>query len=161
VIRPAQLEDAEALARVHVRTWQAAYRHIFPPERLDALEAERRIDGWRRMLVSDMATFLDEVEGVVRGFVGVGASEAHAGIGELFMIYVLPEAWGTGLADDLIERGERELRARGFAEAVLSVLADNPRAERFYERHGWHRTDLYEGEFLGQTVELAHHRKQL
>jgi ribosomal protein S18 acetylase RimI-like enzyme len=161
VIRPAQLEDAETLARVHVRTWQAAYRHIFPPERLDALEPERRIDGWRRMLASDMATFVDDVDGVVRGFVGVSASEDHAALGELFMIYVLPEAWGTGVADELIECGERELRARGFEEAVLSVLADNPRAERFYERHGWHRTDLYEGEFLGQTVELAHHRKRL
>ena len=161
MIRPARLDDAEVLARVHVRTWQAAYRHVFPPEQLDAVDAERRVAGWRRMLASDMATFLDETDGAVLGFVGVGASQDHAGIGELFMIYVLPDAWGTGLADGLIECGEDELRARGFAEAVLSVLADNPRAERFYERHGWHRTDTYEGEFLGQSVELAHHRKRL
>ncbi|MDX6465444.1 MAG: hypothetical protein QOI27_484, partial [Gaiellaceae bacterium] len=28
-IRRARLEDAAAIAAVHVRTWQAAYEHVF------------------------------------------------------------------------------------------------------------------------------------
>jgi len=33
-IRRARLEDAAAIAEVHVRTWQAAYEHVFGAERL-------------------------------------------------------------------------------------------------------------------------------
>jgi hypothetical protein len=29
------------------------------------------------------------------------------------------------------------LRGRGYLEAILWVLDDNPRARRFYEREGW------------------------
>ena len=34
------------------------------------------------------------------------------------------------------------LGAEGFAEAVLWVLDDNPRARAFYERHGWLPTGI-------------------
>jgi hypothetical protein len=33
-VRPAHPEDAAAIADVHVRTWQAAYEHVFGAERL-------------------------------------------------------------------------------------------------------------------------------
>jgi ribosomal protein S18 acetylase RimI-like enzyme len=161
MVRPATVEDADAIARVQVETWRAAYAHALPAETLARVDVAQRAELWRGWLGGESATFVGESDGVVRGFVGVGRSREEPGIGELYTIYVVPEAWGTGLGDALIERGERELRDRGFAEAVLSVLADNPRAERFYERHGWHRADTYRGEFLGQPVELAHHRKRL
>ena len=41
-IRPAEPEDALAVARVHVRTWQAAYRSLLPDHYLDQLRAEDR-----------------------------------------------------------------------------------------------------------------------
>lgn len=50
--------------------------------------------------------------------------------------YVHPDAWGTGLADALIERCHAALADR-FDDALLWVLTDNPRARRFYERNGW------------------------
>src|SRR2546429_9961172 len=33
-VRPARPDDAAAVAGVHVRTWQAAYEHVFGAERL-------------------------------------------------------------------------------------------------------------------------------
>ncbi len=36
-----------------------------------------------------------------------------------------------------MEHVETRLLAEGFDTAVLWVLDDNPRARRFYERHGW------------------------
>ena len=68
---------------------------------------------------------------------------------------------GSGLGTGLIERGEEELRARGFTAALLNVLADNPRARRFYERQGWVRGETFQSTFLGHEVELARHRKEL
>ena len=161
MIRPATPGDAEDIARVQVETWRAAYGHAVPSETLEAVEVAVRAQMWRRFLGSRTATFVGEAGGEVRGFVNVGESHDEAGIGELFSIYVLPEAWGTGLATALIEAGEEELRARGLTSAKLNVLADNPRARRFYERQGWVRGETFQGTFLGHEVELARHRKEL
>jgi GNAT superfamily N-acetyltransferase len=45
---------------------------------------------------------------------------------------------GTGVGRALMARAVDELRAMGFTEAMLWVLATNPRARRFYEVAGWH-----------------------
>ena len=161
MVRPARPEDAEAIARVHVETWRTAYAHALTAETLAQMDVGERAEAWRQWLGGQNATFVGEVDGEVRGFVNVGASRDHPGLGELYAIYVQPEAWGTGLGTTLIDRGEEELRARGFAEATLNVLADNPRARRFYERQGWVRGETFRSTFLGHEVELARHRKQL
>ena len=42
LIRPAKSDDALEVARVHVRSWQAAYRGLLPDDYLDDLRAEER-----------------------------------------------------------------------------------------------------------------------
>lgn len=42
-IRPARLDGAEALATVHVQSWQAAYVGLIPQDYLDNLNVARRI----------------------------------------------------------------------------------------------------------------------
>ena len=41
LIRPATLEDAPAIARVHVDTWRTTYAGIVPDEHLAKLSYER------------------------------------------------------------------------------------------------------------------------
>jgi ribosomal protein S18 acetylase RimI-like enzyme len=162
MVRRARTKDAEAIAHVQVETWRAAYPHALPAETLARVDVGQRAELWRGWLGEGRsATFVGEADGEVVGFVNVGASEDHPGLGELYAIYVLPQAWGGGIGPELIERGEEELRARGFASATLNVLADNPRAQRFYERHGWVRGETFQSSFLGHDVELARHRKEL
>ena len=81
-------------------------------------------------------TVVADEQGEVVGFVSVGPSRDERGIGELYAIYVHPDWWGTGAGRALIERGETDLRSH-YAEAVLWVLEDNPRARSFYEAAGW------------------------
>jgi GNAT superfamily N-acetyltransferase len=133
VIRPGRSEDAEAVARVHVETWQAAYAHALPAQELADLSVAERIERHRRW----PPTFVAEVGGEIVGFVGVGASRDAGADGEVFTIYVHPDHWGTGVGRALIEAGEEELRKLGHHEAILWVLGDNPRARRFYELAGW------------------------
>jgi ribosomal protein S18 acetylase RimI-like enzyme len=161
MVRPAGLEDAEAIARVQVETWRAAYAHAIPPESLARADPNERAQRWRGWIGGESATFVGEVDGEVRGFVAVGAAREDESGGELYTIYVLPNAWGSGLATALIECGEAELRRRGFATAMLDVLADNPRARRFYERQGWTATKTFRSTFLGHEVELARYTKTL
>jgi GNAT superfamily N-acetyltransferase len=137
-VRLATGEDADGIARVQERTWQAAYRHVFPVDELDRggfIQPER----WRDRIARPPAgwtTFVAEHEGAVSGFASVGPSRDQRGIGELYAIYVEPGSWSTGMGRALIERAEEQLH-RGYAEATLWVLEDNPRARTFYERGGW------------------------
>ena len=78
--------------------------------------------------------------GRIVAFVSVGPSRDDDAEGELYAIYALPEAWGTGAGAALMQAGLAAMRAAGYRDAVLYVLDDNPRARRFYEREGWGST---------------------
>lgn len=148
-IRRATVDDAPSIADVHVRTWQGAYAHVFGAERLAGIDASRRRAGWERNLAAGEYAFVAEEDGHIVAFVSVGAGELE-GVGELFAIYALPEAWGSGAGSALMRVAIKTLRELGYREAVLWVLADNPRARRFYEREGWMLDGgTKEGEFLG------------
>jgi GNAT superfamily N-acetyltransferase len=159
LVRAAGPEDAEAIAAVHVRAWQAAYAHVFPPERLAALDEAARARHWREGLASDWtALVIDDAS----GFASVGPSRDVEGEGELYAIYVHPEHWGTGRGRVLMDAALAALRADGFEEATLWVLDDNPRARRFYEAAGW-ETDgaTKEDEFLDTRVREVRYRISL
>ena len=137
-VRPATAADAEAIGAVQERGWQVAYRHIFPAAELAAggfIQVER----WRSRLARPprgWATFVAERAGAVVGFAAVGPSRDERGLGELYAIYVDPDAWSTGAGRALIQRCEAQLRTE-YAVATLWVLEDNQRARGFYERAGW------------------------
>ncbi|HSP74261.1 MAG TPA: GNAT family N-acetyltransferase [Gaiellaceae bacterium] len=159
-VRRATAEDADAIAAVHVRTWQGAYRDVFPPDELDTLAVEPRALAWRSHLAGGRVTaFVDDA---LTGFASVGPSRDEDGVGELYAIYVVPERWGTGVARELLAAAEAELRTCGFAEATLWVLEANPRARGFYESCGWAldgtvKTDVH----LGVDVAEVRYRKLL
>jgi ribosomal protein S18 acetylase RimI-like enzyme len=162
VVRPATPQDAEAIGRVQVETWRAAYAHVLPAAALARVDVRRRTELWSGWLGDGRsATFVGVADGDVVGFANVGASQDHPGLGEVYSIYVLPTAWGSGVGAELIRRGEDELRARGFATATLNVLADNARARRFYERHEWVAGATFPSTFLGHDVELVRYTKEL
>jgi ribosomal protein S18 acetylase RimI-like enzyme len=156
-VRPARPEDAAAIAEVHVRTWQAAYEHVFGAERLAALDLATRVERWRRRLVEperrhEAVLVVEGEEGIV-GFASCGESRDAARQGELYAIYVLPAAWGSGAGHALMAAALAALRQGGFETASLWVLEDNPRAQRFYERVGWIESgDRREVEFLGVPI---------
>ena len=159
LIRRAQSRDAEALAHVHVRTWQAAYEHVFGAERLSGIDVERRREIWNRALADErIAVWVAEDQGRTVGFVSIGDSRDSDADGELFAIYVLPQAWGTGAAASLMREALAALRER-YRTAILWVLEDNPRARRFYEREGWTLDGgRKEDEFLGLPVAEVRYR---
>jgi GNAT superfamily N-acetyltransferase len=144
-VRRAGPADAEPLAVVHVRSWQGAYRGLLPQEYLDGLDPAARTDRWRRALERDdwptAGTIVAVSDGRVGGFANFGPTrDTDAGgarVGEIPAIYVLPEAWGTGLGRGLMTAALSQLAAGGFESATLWVLESNARARRFYARAGW------------------------
>lgn len=142
-IRDPTAADARAVAEVHVRSWQAAYRGLMPDDFLDSLSVEDREREWRAWLASPPPReggLVAEEDGKVLGFVRFGPSRDEGGrqdAGEVYAIYVVPEAFRTGTGRELFARASRMLRERGFTEATLWVLEANERARHFYEAAGW------------------------
>jgi ribosomal protein S18 acetylase RimI-like enzyme len=164
-VRAATLEDAIPIANVRVRTWRGAYAHVFPAEQLATLIADEAAVAWWTRAISEpfphMHTLVSDVEGQVAGFVNLGRArgEDEAGLGELFSIYVLPEASGRGIGRALMAETLARLRAEEFAEAILWVLEDNPRTRRFYELAGWHADGAAKDEeWFGTTVRELRYR---
>ena len=164
MVREARPEDAGAIARVRTRGWQAGYAHVFPAHALEGMPPDGGRDFWANWLANPQprsAILVAEGEGSVVGFVSVGPARGEAA-GELYAIYVDPGHWGAGLGRRLIQQAEARLAEAGFAEAILWVLDDNPRARRFYEAAGW-QTDggTKQDTFFGVDVTELRYRKRL
>jgi GNAT superfamily N-acetyltransferase len=145
-VRPATRDDIDALCDAHVEAWRVGYRGLFADEYLDAesFDATRR-KNWhvgRWIGHAEQVMLAGAIDGRVLGFAHSGPEriddgEPLTGRGEVFGFYLHPDAWGSGLAAALMSSSEDALRQRGYTEAVLWVLRDNPRARSFYEKAGW------------------------
>jgi L-amino acid N-acyltransferase YncA len=122
-IRQATVDDADAIAGVHVRTWQAAYANVLPASFLSSLDADARARRWRTNLATQppAATFVAVADEVV-GFASVGPDRADPAYGEVYAIYVDPPYWSSGTGLALMRQAERHLTAAGFNEIRLWVL---------------------------------------
>lgn len=141
-IRTATPDDADAIAYARAATWRQAYAHIFTADQLGTISVDESAAQWRQIVETAPArshTLVAEVGAAVVGFASSGPnwSEEEAHVGELYAIYVLPDAQGRGVGRELMAESMSRLRGDGFAEAILWVFADNPRTRRFYELVGW------------------------
>jgi ribosomal protein S18 acetylase RimI-like enzyme len=148
LVRSALPEDAEAIAAINVHTWQVAYAGLLP----DQLLAEKRpfapvdrLRGWLGRTDRPSDTLV-AVDGSIVGYTNYGPLRLpdapaddpfHPTEGEIYAIYVTPEAWGTGAGRDMMSAALGALAERGRTVVRLWVLADNDRACRFYERAGF------------------------
>ena len=141
-VRSATPDDAAAIAQAHVLSWRTAYRGLLPDHILDQLSIERRTEFWRGVIEGpgDDRVWVAEVGGGVAGFASTGPArddDIGACAGELYAIYLLPEAWSIGAGRAMLEAASADLAAGGFRPLVLWVLTDNARGRRFYEAAGW------------------------
>jgi GNAT superfamily N-acetyltransferase len=144
-VRRAIEADARALAELHVRAWQWAYRDRLPEAFLDSLSAtvEGREARRRDVLAhpeSELRTWVAEVSGEIVGFADTGPSrddDAASEVAELYAIYVDQKVLATGVGRALMQQATDDLRERGYRTGVLWVLDGNTTAQRFYEAAGW------------------------
>lgn len=126
-----------------MRSWQAGYRGLVPQDYLDGLDPAARVDARRRSLQeSDLprSGTLVADDGRVVGFAHIGPArdeEAADDVGEIWAIYLSPDAWGRGYGRELLSAALGQLARAGYRQVTLWVLDTNARARRFYEAAGF------------------------
>ncbi len=165
-LRSAGLDDAGAIARVHVATWRAAYAGLVPDAYLVGMTEVGQMRSWRRLLGRPQAEetiLVAEVESAaiaggpqVVGFGSCGPSRPY-GLpyrGEVFTLYVTDDWQGRGIGRALVQALFTDLVARGKRDALTWVLSANP-SRFFYEAVGGspvaERKEAFAGTKLDET----------
>lgn len=156
IIRPATLADAAGIARVHVNTWQTAYKGIIAGETLAGLSIEQRQQNWaRRLEAPPTQTFLlvAERDNQVIGFSAGGPERTGDPLftGEIYALYLLKEYQQQGIGRMLVEASVISLVASGMQAMLIWVLRDNP-SRKFYEAMGGKYVREQAIEISGQSL---------
>jgi GNAT superfamily N-acetyltransferase len=122
LLRPAEPDDAMAVARVHVRSWQVAYRKLLPGDYLDQLRPEDRAQkySFRNSDPLQPWTIVAEEAGAILGFATTAAARDadRPNCGELCALYVDPDQWGRGVGKSLVKEARTRLFDLGFSSTV-------------------------------------------
>lgn len=128
------LDDAAAIARVHLQAWRESYAHLLPPAALAGLQQGPREAKWRDIITisgSDVWVACAGTELIGWASAGAGRDDDGPRPRELEGIYVLASTYGSGAGQLLLDA------AVGDGGAYLWIADDNPRAFAFYLRNGF------------------------
>ena len=142
MIRSARVEDADAIAAVHVQAWKETYTGIFPASVLDRLDVAERAAAWRTRIPdlakNRQALRVALVDDQIVGFAGCGPSrKAELGAdGEIYMINIVNRGKRRRFGARLMLEIANALTSDGFRGCGLWVLEKNEPARAFYARLG-------------------------
>ena len=155
-IRDATVEDAEAIARVHVESSEEAYaplaRDWTTPDR------NERARWWAELLTRHAAdaeqfVLVAEVGGEVVGFLGAGPSrrpDLNAEV-EIYVIHVLGSHRGNGVGGALWRAACSRLRGSALRSMLVHTFGEL-RCCSFYEARGGEVVETKPGEYHGGSV---------
>lgn len=150
-LRPVEAHEADALAAMQVASWADAYRGIFPDAYLDGPMAEEKRAHWHRTLAdppagSHVLVIADGTE--LLAFVAAYRSENPAYDVFIDNLHVRPDLRRGGFGRRLMAALAAEVVDAGDRSIFLTVVQENLRAVRFYQRVG--------GEIAGPDELVAH-----
>jgi ribosomal protein S18 acetylase RimI-like enzyme len=160
-IRLAKLEDAEAIALVHIRSWQKMYREFIPEIILKNLSLPERTQQWADLIKQDVKVLVIEMNECIAGFASICAfrdEHIDSSMGEISAIYMHPDYWRMGFGRRLCMAAIAELKKQNYKTVGLWVLEANVQACQFYEALGFETTtitkleEFYEGGALLQEI---------
>lgn len=149
-IRDAQLDDAAAIAAVHVKAWQTTYAGIIEQSYLDTLSINQRLKLRKKILDKNIdihlvATF----NGKIIAFYDAGRLLFHENQnlsdnqlksrkerGEIYAIYILQDHQHLGIGKAMFQIGSNKLKKSELTPFIAWVLKDNHQAIKFYAAMG-------------------------
>lgn len=143
-IRRALADDAPAVGRIHVESWNVAYRGIMPDDVIARTDLAYRTRFWaERIADQEWPVFLIDEAGESVAFCQMIPSrdpdDDPNRVGHITSLHVLPDFRGRGYGRVLMDHVLAECGRRGFTDVTLWVLEENQNARRFYEKYGFHQ----------------------
>ncbi|HUU63638.1 MAG TPA: GNAT family N-acetyltransferase [Dehalococcoidia bacterium] len=130
------------MARVHVASWQTAYRGMIQELVLKDFTIDKWEDHFQKAITEKTEEIVvTEEHGNVLGYTIIGPSRdediGKENCGEVWGLYISPDHWRKGLGSRLTEWAFSELRSRGYDIVTLWVFQRNVAAVKFYEAMGF------------------------
>lgn len=151
-LRSEDVTRAEDLTRIMISAWRAGFQGILTEEIIEKYtQFEPCAEMFRQILSSGIGTmYLALLEAQPVGLLYWLPEGDSARIEALLTI---PEVWGAGVAAALIGRTIQD----ASAHQIIAVwpFAENHRARRFYEKHGFHATGVSR---IGDAQEIEYAR---
>lgn len=143
------------LGRIMAESFRTAFAGFVSRETLDACAVAENCEALLAGLPERMTILTGWVDGKLMGLLVF--SRHPNGRTEIEAIHSLPESWGTGLGAAMLEFALDKTNADDAAG--LWAFAENRRARRFYEKHGFRFTgETRVSEFDG-AIEVRYERK--
>jgi ribosomal protein S18 acetylase RimI-like enzyme len=142
MIRRATSADAAAVGRIHVESWNVAYRGLMPDDVIARTDLAYRTKFWADKIAdSAWPVFIIDEHGESVAFCQMIPSrdpdDDPARVGHITSLHVLPHLRGKGHGRTLLDHVCAEFMRRGFEELTLWVLEENHPARAFYEKYGF------------------------
>lgn len=139
--REAQAADLPTIEGLFRTGFVETFGHLYSADDLTLFLAQFSPAAWRAEFADPrFALRIGLLDGAPMGFAKLGPVklpvEPAATAVELYQLYTLGGAHGSGLGAALMDWVVEEARRRGAAELFLSVFSENHRAQRFYRRYG-------------------------
>lgn len=164
-IRDVQVEDAEGLIDVNIKTWQSTYKGIINDATLESLDFHRdaRVQRYKNEFGSRMVDgeqmlgAVAMVKGQIVGFVTYGKARENPdnldGLSEIYALFVLETYQSKQVGRKLVQYAVKKLvDSKKYNALIIWTLKDNP-SRGFYKHLGgqnkYHKTI----EIAGQTLD--------
>lgn len=161
----AMSEMAKDIAKVHIKSWQSAYKNIVPRSFLDSLSIENRAKKYKfgKDNEEDVYFYAAKLGNQIIGLLNLCKSrdEDANNIGEISAIYLLPDYWGMGYGTKMMMYSLDMLKKWGYEKIIIWVLKDNIRAVNFYKKIGFASDEKQKTLKLGKELTVARYSKNI
>lgn len=157
-VRPAELKDVNAIAQIHIQSWQETYTGLLPAAFLtqatNNAALERRKAGWHHTLSQQTEdVWVTEQAGEVVAFASLGPARDHPGYAyELMTLYSLQRVQGQGIGRALLQAAMNQVKAKGASNLALWVLSSNPTKEWYKQRGGTEAGEKVDGDLIETRI---------
>ena len=153
-IRAAQVEDADAICEVHVRSIREVCSSHYSEEEIDAWSGEKQPENYIHAMKKGECILVAEEDNRVIGFGGMLLKEQV-----ITAVYVHPSFVGKGTGLKILTRLEEMAKK---AELDCLKLLSTLNAVSFYEAAGFHKKKSTRYSVQGETeLECVHMIKEL
>ena len=143
-IRTYESSDKEGLISMYAGLSEESLQWSMPPYNRE------RIEWWTSNLENRIVLIAHDGERIAGHLqISIGTSPRFREMGELFT-YLHQDYQNVGLGAALLREGIRIARERHLHRVELTVIADNHRAIRLYEKIGFQREGLKRENYLGE-----------